>query len=273
MTVTIFHTADLHNRLSSAAARQLTELKRQHSGSLLLDAGDAVAAGNLTYRLMGEPILRQMAEIGYAAMAMGNRESHPFRYGLERKLRDASFPVLAANIRSGRRGENLTPPLSQPPSQSAGAPSPRAERGKGVRFFEGPETVRSHIILSVPGARVAVIGLAPQMVRPSSFWARVTDYVFEDPVEIARELAGRLREDADLVVCLSHCGEKVNAELAALPEVDLVLGGHIHAARVVQEPGCALIVYPGRHASHVAKTEISSREDARSELIPLERGR
>jgi 5'-nucleotidase len=241
MVVTIFHTADLHNRLTPAAARQLAELKPQHPGSLLLDAGDAVAAGNLTYRMMGEPILRVMADLGYSAMAMGNRESHPFRHALERKLRDASFPVLAANIRA-RRG-----PL--------------------------PEVVRSHVLLSVPGARVGVIGLAPQMVRPSSVWARVADYVFEDPLEVAPELAGRLREDADLVVCLSHASEETNRELAALPEVDLVLGGHSHHARVVTEPGGALIVYPGRYGSHVAKTELTSRDDARSELIPLERGR
>ena len=241
MTVTIFHTADLHNGLTPAAARQLAELKCQHPGSLLLDAGDAVAAWNLTYRLRGEPILRAMAELGYSAMAMGNRESHPLKRGLEQKLRDASFPVLAANVRARRQ---LL-----------------------------PEVVRSHVLLSVPGARVGVIGLAPQMVRPTSLWARGTDYVFEDPLAVAPELAGRLREDADLVVCLSHCGETVDRELAALPEVDLVLGGHTHTARVLQEPGRALIVYPGHHGSHVAKTEIASRERARSELIPLERGR
>ena len=58
-----------------------------------------------------------------------------------------------------------------------------------------------------------------------------------------------------------------------MAEVDLVLGGHIHRDRVVREPGRALIVYPGHHGSHVAKTEIASRDDARSELVALERGR
>ena len=94
----ILHTADFHNRLPPAAARQLARLKQDHPGSVLLDAGDAVAAGNLTFRLFGEPILRRMASIGYDAMAMGNRESHPSRPFLERKLRDASFPILAANL-------------------------------------------------------------------------------------------------------------------------------------------------------------------------------
>ena len=241
MAITIFHTADLHNRLTGAAARQLATLKREHPGALLLDGGDAVGAGNLSYRMMGEPILRVMAEVGYDAMVMGNRESHPLKHGLERKLREASFPVLAANVRARRQ------PL--------------------------PEVVRAFVVLSTPEGRVAVIGFAPQMTAPSSIWSRLTDYVFDDPTLIASELAQRLHTEADLVVCLSHCGEKIDRALAAMPEVDLVLAGHEHRASIVSEPGRALMVYAGHHGSHVARTEIAARAEARSTLIPLERGR
>ena len=237
--VVILHTADLHNRLSPAAARQLKSLKEGEEG-LLLDAGDAVAAGNLGFRLWGEPILRRMAEIGYDGMAMGNRESHPMRRVLERKLQDASFPVLAANLVGKRQ--------------------------------RAPEGVRRHMVFERGGARVAVIGFAPQMTQPGSVWARVTDYVFEEPVGVARRLARELKESADLVVCLSHCGEEIDRQLAAVEEVDLVLGGHSHRDLVWREPGSALVVHPGWHGSHVACTEIASREEARSVLRPLEAG-
>ncbi len=237
----ILHTADLHNRLPPAAVRQLADLKRQHEGALLLDAGDAVAAGNLTFRLGGEPILSRMAEIGYDAMAMGNRESHPARRLLERKLRGARFPVLAANIVPRRR------PL--------------------------PAIVRDHLLFDLAnGCTLAVIGLAPQITRPESPWARVTDYVFEDPVKVARQLAGALREKADLVVCLSHCGEETDHELAALSEVDLVLGGHSHRHLVTRRQGEALVAHPGSRGSHVALTRLSGRDDAHTVLIPLESG-
>ena len=239
--IVILHTADLHNRLSPAAARQLADLKRERSASLLLDAGDAVAAGNLTFRLRGEPILRLMARIGYNAMAMGNRESHPTRRLLERKLRDAAFPVLAANLLPERR------PL--------------------------PPIVRDHALFDGPaGTRLAVIGLAPQITSPRSAWARLTDYVFDDPLPVARKLAGELRQKADLVICLSHCGEEIDLQLAAIPEVDLVLGGHKHRNFVAHEPGRALLVHPGHHGSHVACTELSSRDKAHSVLVPLEVG-
>ena len=235
---TFFHTADLHNRLSPAAARRLADLKRRHEGALLLDAGDAIGAGNLTFRPGGEPILRRMAEIGYDAMSMGNRESHPLRRILERKLRDAAFPILAANMRSARQ------PL--------------------------PRTVRSHAVFDTPAGRVAVIGLAPQITRPNSLWARVTDYVFDDAIATAEELSAGLRGEVDVVICLSHCGERIDAEIAALEGVDLVLGGHTHAERVSQRSGQALVVHPGHHGNHVAQTQMTSREDARGVLLPLE---
>ncbi len=152
----IFHTSDLHNRLRPAAAERIAALKRGHPGALLLDAGDAIAAGNLGFSPGGEPILRLMAEVGYDAMAMGNRESHPNRAVLSKKLRDASFPILAANLTPSR------PPL--------------------------PPTVKPYVIFLGP-PRVAVIGLAPQITKPRSAWARVTSFTFEDPVAVVSGLA------------------------------------------------------------------------------------
>jgi len=179
-----------------------------------------------------------MAEAGYDAMAMGNRESHPTRRILERKLRDAGFPVLAANLHAARR--------------------------------PAPDTVRPYAVFDLPAGRVAVIGLARQITRPGSLWARVTDYVFDDPLSTAAEFAEQLRREADLVVCLSHCGLSIDARLAELPEIDLVLGGHTHTSAIERAPGAALIVHPGHHAHNVAQTTLSSRQDASSVLLPLE---
>jgi 2',3'-cyclic-nucleotide 2'-phosphodiesterase (5'-nucleotidase family) len=233
----IFHTSDLHNRLKPAAAEQIAALKGQNPGALLLDAGDAIAAGNLTFTPGGEPILRLMAEIGYDAMAMGNRESHPNRQILARKLRDARFPVLAANL------VPKWPPL--------------------------PSKVKPYAVFAGP-PRVAVIGLAPQITRPGSAWARVISFVFENPVRTVAGLAPQLKREADLVVCLSHSGFRIDRELAAIPEVDLVLGGHSHRNFVEHEEGRAMVVHPGRYGSHISQTEIWGRDRVRGELVALE---
>jgi len=236
-SVVIFHTADLHNRLRPEAAQRLKELKESHPGCLLLDAGDAVGAGNLTFRPGGEPILRTMSEIGYHAMAMGNRESHPRRSFLERKLRDAGFPVLAA--------------------------------GLTARKAAVPGSVKPYVILRSAGARVAVIGSTRQITKPGSVWAGIADYVWEDPVETTARLVPDLAARADLVICLSHCGLAVDRELAALPGVSLVLGGHSHR-RVVEQGEGATIVHPGFHGRWVSRTEFRGQELVSVELLSLE---
>jgi len=235
--VVIFHTADLHNRLRPEAARRLKGLKASHPGCLLLDAGDAVAAGNLTFRPGGEPILRAMAEIGYDAMAMGNRESHPRRSFLARKLRDATFPVLAAGI--------------------AAKKSPV------------PEIVKPYVILRSGGERVAIIGSTRQITKPGSVWAGITDYAWEDPVQVAASLVPELGVRADLVICLSHCGLATDRKLAALPGVSLVLGGHSHR-RVIEQGEGATIVHPGSHGRWVSRSKFRGRELLGVELLPLE---
>ena len=219
---------------------QLAALERDHPGSLLFDSGDAVKAGNLGFSPTGEPTLRRMAEVGYDAMAMGNRESHPLHLPLAQKLKDATFPVLSANLLA---------------------------KGEG-----SPEVVKPYAVFASAGRRLAVFGLTPQMTRPASAWARVTSFVFADPVATARTLAPELKRQADLVVCLSHCGYKLDAILAEVPEVDLVLGGHSHKLFVQHDAGKAMVVHPGKFGSHVSHTELEDREHVTSELLALEQG-
>src|SRR5258708_455150 len=97
---TLHHTNDFHNALSTSKAERLSILRRTVGESgLLIDAGDAVGSGNITFRPGGEPILETMSRIGYDAMTVGNREFHFTRKGFHTKLSRASFPILCANVR------------------------------------------------------------------------------------------------------------------------------------------------------------------------------
>ena len=63
----ILHTNDMHHRLREEKAERLqhiAEQERARSVCLLLDAGDAVGAGNVTFHPAGEPILERMSAIG-----------------------------------------------------------------------------------------------------------------------------------------------------------------------------------------------------------------
>jgi 2',3'-cyclic-nucleotide 2'-phosphodiesterase (5'-nucleotidase family) len=220
----ILHTNDLHNGLTPAKAAFIADLRRHYGPNvLLLDAGDAVAAGNLGAR-KSEPVLVRMRASGYDAMAMGNRESHPTRGALQRKLTDARVPVLAANMR---------------PQDDRRVPRPIEEY---VDFEFGVENEEEED----EGFTVAILGLAPPITEPGSFWSKMTSFVFDDPLKTGPGLARKLHQDFDLVIALTHIGYEVDVQLCESPDIDLVIGGHSHRA----------VMPPERHGhAYLAATE------------------
>ncbi len=204
------HTADIHGRLSDARAEALGRLLRSlDAPALLLDSGDALPTGNVDLRLGGEPTLARMSRLGYAAMALGNREFHPFVRLLKAKLVSARFPVLCANVRFAR-----------------GAPA----------------SVRPSRVVELGGVTVGIFGLLTPMVRAGSFLERLCKISFDEPLRAAERIARELRPRCDLLVALTHIGIARDRELFdRLPEVDLVLGGHSHVREQQTAPGRALV--------------------------------
>ena len=204
---TLFHTNDLHNHLTDDQARRLENLRRDPgAGRLLLDAGDAIASGNITYRSGGEPILERMTQIGYDAMTIGNREFHVWRSGFHSKLFRAGFPALCANIRPARARHT-----------SAGADA---------------LPVRPYVLFEPePGWRVLVFGLTVPMVTERMLARTLSAYVFDDPVQTAARMVPQLRRELQpsLLVALTHIGIAQDRILAAtVPGIDIIIGGHSH---------------------------------------------
>lgn len=166
---------------------------------LLLDAGDAISSGNVTYKPGGEPILDTMSDAGYDAMTVGNREFHFTQAGFCAKVSRAKFPVLCANLRAKDPGVTL--PVV-----------PYVEKVLAGSF------------------RVAIFGLTVPMITERMLVRKVSSYVFDDPIRVARELAPRLKPACDLLVCLSHIGLAKDRDLAASDlGIHLIIGGHTHA--------------------------------------------
>lgn len=195
-SLTIIHTNDMHGRLGAAPAERLRRLVAQHPGALLLDAGDAISAGNLGIRIGGEPILSLMSDLGYAAMTLGNRESHPRREIFPRKIDRARFPILCANAEAKN-----------------GAPMP---------------VVRS-VEVEVGGVRVGIFGVTVPMFTRKQWSQCLCDYWFAPPLEVAAREWERLRARVDAVIALTHVGLRQDLALAEqLPGLALVIGGHSH---------------------------------------------
>jgi 2',3'-cyclic-nucleotide 2'-phosphodiesterase (5'-nucleotidase family) len=231
---TLLHTNDHHNHFTEAHSARLS-LERAELGSngLLLDAGDAVGSGNVTFRPGGEPVLDLMNAAGYDAMTIGNREFHFSRVGFQTKISRANFPVLCANVRPKDGGEPLTVP--------------------SVSFSSG-------------GKRIVIFGLTVPMITERMLVRKVSAFVFDDPLAIGKELAQKLRPEADLLICLSHIGLKKDRALAeATPEIDLIIGGHTHATLPEGERvGNTLIVQAGSFSKLLGTVDINWTEGAPS---------
>ena len=224
--VTILHTNDFHNALNPQKAAHLLSLKRDNPDSMLLDAGDAIWAGNVIVRPGGEPVLRLMSRAGYDAMALGNREFHFLQSGLRKKIGWAEFPVVCANIRPTR------PRVSVP--------------------------VVSYITREIGGIRVAVLGLTVPMITQRMLARKVSSFVFDDPVSVAARIVPELRASHDLLIALTHIGLGEDRRLATeVPGIDLIVGGHTHA--LIETPefvGRTAIVQAGCWAHLVGRVEI-----------------
>jgi 2',3'-cyclic-nucleotide 2'-phosphodiesterase (5'-nucleotidase family) len=215
-SITILHTNDFHNNLTPAQAAKLKERRTALDGrGLLLDAGDAISSGNITYKAGGEPILDVMSDAGYDAMTVGNREFHFSQPGFCAKVSRARFPILCANVRP---------------------------RGEGTKLPVVP-----YIEREVGGARVTVFGLTVPMITERMLSRKVSSYVFDDPLTTAESLVSKLRPQCDLLVCLSHIGLARDRELAeCVTGIDLIIGGHTHALLEIGERiGDTLVVQAG----------------------------
>ena len=152
--LTIYHTNDMHNRLPG----DFTFPKKT---DLLLDAGDAIGGSNTVFRLH-EPVLCKMRSLGYDCMAMGNREFHYIRSIMKKRREETGFPILSANLLdlTGRTDGIISP----------------------------------FIIKEINGIKVAVLGLTVQILPPRSFWEKIFNFKFLDPLSTASEYIPKLRK-------------------------------------------------------------------------------
>ncbi len=228
-SLSLLHTADMHNRLTGAAAQRLGEL-RERNEALLLDSGDAIAAANVSVRRR-EPTIELMNEAGYTAMAAGNREYFFRKRGMIHKTRMAQFAVLSANLQ----------PL-------------RGDMGH----------IRPWIVIAAPGgARVGFFGLTRIMIPPGSWLEAFSDMRFVPWHEAVRAVVSALRQQADWVVALTHLGDEYDRQLIeAFPEIDVVLAGHSHprATRVEQVHG-RLVCWSAPCAREAALVRITKTEE------------
>jgi len=183
--------------------------ERGEENVLLVHAGDSFSDGLLMNLTEGEAMIRIMNAMRFQFMALGN---HDFDYGYERLKQlqaMASFPMRGANVLE-----------RETPVPASGDPT---------------------LIVNAGGIRVGLLALGHHNTEQTGNPQNTRNLVFTSGIDAARKYVPILRERADVVVVVSHQGEKVDEMLAADVEgIDVIVGGHSHAWE--NSPGQPVIV-------------------------------
>ena len=189
------------------AARRATLIQRIRDANehvLLLDSGDVFQGTPYFNFFGGELEFKAMSAMKYDVGTLGNHDFDNGVDGLADMLPEARFDIVSANY-------DVT----------------------GTRLAG---RVQPYVVREFDGLRVGIFGLGIDFAGLvlEDLHAGVT---YGDPVEAARVAVAELRAMAcGLVICLSHLGYRYDGgrrpsdrDLAsAVPDVDLVLGGHTH---------------------------------------------
>jgi len=247
--IQILHTNDIHGHLDItdtvqggsgsfsqgglvAMAQQIEKLRgRAPDRTLLVDAGDAWQGTYISNENKGQAITQIMSLLKYDAQAVGN---HDFDWGqdvLRQRTQEASFPFLCANCAD----------------QSGAVPSylkPYAVKDLGV-------------------VKVAMIGLilpgAASIIKDTS----IAGLRFLPLAETVRKYLPEMKQKADLMVAITHVGleplvlEGDRALATAVPELDVIVGGHSHTAlRAATTVGTTIIVQTGAYTANLGDLEL-----------------
>ena len=222
-------------------------LKRENPGSRMLLGGDFVSPSALgTARVEGERLAgRQMVAVlnlaGLDAATLGNHEFDLSDAELGKRVAESRFAYVSSNV-----------------TDSLGQPLPGIAR---------------HLILRMtdPLGRVARIGLVAATIDQ----VRRPTLRYRPPVDALREEIARIRDSVDAIVALTHLALQTDAELAeALPEIDLILGGHEHENWVIRRgPRLTPIIKADANVRSVAIVELAVRRGTRAiaswRLLPV----
>ncbi len=264
-TVILLHTNDFHGHLTGwrgwegdLAGKQVGGLDRLASAikavragrrdrCLLLDAGDLLGDTMIADLTTGAAPLALLNHLGYNAMAIGNHEPDFGSAVLRQRIKEAKFPVVAANL-VARKGAKLA--------------------------------TKPYVVRKVDGVGVGILGLAYPKTPWTTAAKNVADLEFQEPAAAVRRTLPALRKDgAEVVVLLSHLGLGGDQHLArAVEGIDVIVGGHSHnrmprAGRV----GRTLIVQAGAHGSDLGRLDLTVARGKitghKRTLVPLDHAR
>jgi 2',3'-cyclic-nucleotide 2'-phosphodiesterase (5'-nucleotidase family) len=266
-TISIVATNDVHGQLERIAymagfVDNVRKARGTSGGVLLVDGGDAFQGTIESGSNEGKAVVSAYAQMGYAALSLGN---HEFDFGpsgpasmacdpsmdpqgaIKARVAEAPFPILSANLQTA---DGKTPPW---------------------------KNLARSTITTVAGVRVGIIGLitaeAADVIKSPNFVGLKVAPLAEAAIAEATALRQR---GVDLVVVVAHAGgecthfespddvsscdpsQEIFRFARALPKglVDVIVGGHRNAGVAHSVEGIPVVHTPS-HLVAFSRVDIS----------------
>ena len=238
----ILHTNDHHGYCWSienkgGLAKQYTvvqQVRQKNKNVLLLSAGDINTGYPESDVNQAEPSFKGMRLMGFDAIAVGNHEFDVSLSLLRQQQIWGGFPFLSANIYKKNSQQRLFTP---------------------------------YIIKKLDSLRIAIVGLTTE---ETAYIAKfIEDIEFRDPIEEMKRLMPALKQQADLIIALTHMGYDADPSHGGLgttdlqlaeanPQINVIVGGHSHT--LLSEPvrvGQTLILQAYQYAKNMGELHLT----------------
>jgi 2',3'-cyclic-nucleotide 2'-phosphodiesterase (5'-nucleotidase family) len=199
-------------------------IAKEAPDALLVLAGDFLSPSTMSSVFQGSQMVAGLNAVGVGLVTFGN---HEFDFGEQvtlQRMRESRFAWVSSNV--------LDP-------------------GTGLPFGDAV----SFVLRDIGGIRVAFIGLTTPETGVLSKGGKGLKFL--DPVAAAKEaVAHARRTKADVIVALTHQDMAADKTLAAaVPEIDLILGGHEHDP-LDAKVGKTLILKTGSEAVNLGRIDL-----------------
>ncbi|VDR41677.1 bifunctional metallophosphatase/5'-nucleotidase [Mycoplasmopsis caviae] len=234
-TIRILHTNDEHGRIKQDDSKYnnyagmvgFSKYIKDRKYDLLLSSGDLIQGLPFSDSDKGKTITKIAAQMGYAAIAVGN---HEFDFGLEHtvkldeEIKSSGTRFLSANV-VYKDKQTIDPTLMDK---------------AGTRPYT-PYLIKE----LTNGLKVALIGITTPDSAYTSHPKNSVNVNFVDPVTATKEILQEIRQrhpDVNFTIALTHLGVGRNEKAwestylaQQVPELDLILDGHSHTKYELRE--------------------------------------
>ena len=209
-------------KVASVIAAEKKAAEAEGAFVLVTFGGDLISPSLMSGIDKGAHMIELAEQVGIQYATLGNHEFDLGDEVLKARVAESDFTWISSNVTLD---------------------------GKPFPGVKGPQ------IIDMNGYKIGLIGLT---TPDTTFLASPGPGVaFADYTESATSAAGAVKElGADFVIVLSHGGESLERGLTrSVKDVDLVLGGHDHLARIVYD-GRDMTASSGSQGEFIAKTVI-----------------